>query len=182
MGNKVRIENFLVSSYPLLSPEDRKEVRTKILANCKKIGRHRFWQGYCSRPGYGYVKVNFHLHTTSRVMLCIATNEPLDKKADACHKPDVCDDYEFCCAPEHLEWGTHSENSRRREQIKRRNAKRYLEGALLQLVPPGTTRNRKEILSLLAKSGHVIRSRMNLSRTLRRVGIKVEGSKYVNRS
>jgi len=169
VDNKVRIINLLVSSYPLLSPEDREEVLTKIFASCKNIGTHRLWQGYRSPRGYGHVKINGKLHTTSRVMLCIATNERLDKKADACHKAGICDDYEFCCSPDHLEWGTHSENSKQREQIRKRNADNYLAGSLLKLVPEGTSRNRMEVRRLLAQLGLVTRNRMNLSRMLRRV-------------
>jgi|SRR5579872_5255879 len=175
-------KNLLVSSYPLLSAEDGKDVRTKILAMCKSIGTHRFWQGSRTPTGYGRIKINGKLHTTSRVMLCITTNEPLNKKADACHKPRVCDGYRFCCSPDHLEWGTRSENSKQRERTKRRNAERQLECFLLRLVPEGKSRNRKEVLRLLAQLGMVPKNRMSRSRTLRRVGIKVEHSNYVNSS
>jgi hypothetical protein len=68
--------------------------------------------------GYGVVSVGGKRPSVSRLVLCCATNKPLDYGMDACHKSPLCR-HRACCNPEHLFWGTHSENSLRREVEKR---------------------------------------------------------------
>jgi hypothetical protein len=83
--------------------------------------------------GYGVVSVGGKRPSVSRLVLCCATNKPLNYAMDACHLSPLCR-YRACCNPEHLYWGTHQENSLRREVEKRaRESAGVLSSALIPL-------------------------------------------------
>ena len=69
--------------------------------------------------GYGVTSVGGKSTSASRLVLCCATNKPLDYKEDgvfmeACHRTPLCR-YRACCNPEHLYWDTKANNAQRRE-------------------------------------------------------------------
>ena len=68
--------------------------------------------------GYSRIRVAGKNTTASRLLLCVATNKPLDYGMDACHRTPLCR-FKNCINPEHLYWETHAENCRRRELERR---------------------------------------------------------------
>lgn len=64
--------------------------------------------------GYGKLWFNRKSTTASRLVLCAATNKPINYGMDACHRTPVCR-FRNCVNPDHLYWETHSENCKRRE-------------------------------------------------------------------
>lgn len=71
--------------------------------------------------GYGVVRIGGKQTTPSRLILCCATQKPLDYEMDACHTTPLCRS-KACCNPEHLFWDTHAENCKRRELERRARA------------------------------------------------------------
>ncbi|MBZ5613235.1 MAG: hypothetical protein LAO23_04430 [Acidobacteriia bacterium] len=72
-----------------------------------------------NKEGYGITSVGGKSTSASRLVLCCATDKPLDYKVgkdfmDACHRTPLCR-FRACLNPEHLYWDTKRNNSRRRE-------------------------------------------------------------------
>jgi hypothetical protein len=71
--------------------------------------------------GYSKIRVGNKTTTASRLVLCVATDKPLDYGMDACHRTPLCR-HKNCINPEHLFWDTHAENCKRRELERRARA------------------------------------------------------------
>lgn len=67
------------------------------------------WMGPMnSRSGHGQIKVNGQKYNAQRVALCLNTGKSLNYPLQACHKIECL--APICVNPEHLYWGSHSDN------------------------------------------------------------------------
>lgn len=71
------------------------------------------WLGAGTRDGYGKVRFEGKMVYAHRLMLFLQTGEWGEVAMHACDTPS-------CINPEHLSWGTHSENALDREAKKKK--------------------------------------------------------------
>jgi hypothetical protein len=102
--------------FRLMTAQDKDEAYKEIVSRCTLVADCWLYPVKNS-AGYGQRYVGGKMRPVSRFMLAYVTRESLNLKMDACHIGDC--PYRNCCNPRHLEWGTHSENAKQREQKER---------------------------------------------------------------
>jgi hypothetical protein len=100
-----------------MSKWDRVITAIGAIGDCVKQGECWVYP-HTDADGYSRIRVESKNTTASRLVLCCATNKPLDYGMDACHRTPLCR-FRACINPEHLFWDTHAENCKRRELERR---------------------------------------------------------------
>ncbi len=86
----------------------KKVILTGLFDRCEVVNDCLQWTGKPAR-GYGTKTINSKSYTVHRLVLILTTGMD-DKNLDACHKPIICHN-RLCCNPDHLYWGTKSQNA-----------------------------------------------------------------------
>lgn len=112
------VKRFL-NRFGRLTAADKDRIWQEIMANCDHVADCWVYRGTPDPVNsYGTKYIQGQKRIVSRFTLAYATRESMDIKADACHDTKKCA-YAACCNPQHLDWGSHSENCKRREADER---------------------------------------------------------------
>src|ERR1700722_14609807 len=97
-----------------LTSAEKDRIREEIIANCDLTADCWVYRGTANPATcYGAKYIQGQRRTVSRFMLAYSSRESMTTKDDACHVNEC--PYKACCNPQHLFWGSHSENCAQRE-------------------------------------------------------------------